>query len=103
MVRHCIPAPNALRISGAAPHKTMSIRSALLFCCLFLGCVPVCQAGEFRVSSGALERTLKARLFSTTDQHYYLRGDAHSACYLYAEDPHLFFSGDRIMVRVHTR
>jgi hypothetical protein len=80
----------------------MSIRSALLFFCLFFCCVPVCQAGEFRVSSGALERTLKARLFSTTDQHYYLRGDAHSACFLYAEDPHLFFSGDRIMVRIHT-
>jgi hypothetical protein len=80
----------------------MSIRTALLFCCLFLCYAPVCRAGEFRVSSGALERTLKARLFSTPDQHYYLRGDAHSACYLYAEDPHLFFSGDRIMVRVHT-
>ena len=80
----------------------MPIRSALLFCCLFLCFVPVCEAGEFKVSSGALERTLKARLFSATDQRYYLRGDAHSACYLYAEDPHLVFSGDRILVRVHT-
>lgn len=80
----------------------MSIRSALLFCCLFICFVPNCQAGEFKVSSGALERTLKARLFSATDQRYYLRGDAHSACYLYAEDPHLVFSGDRILVRVHT-
>jgi hypothetical protein len=80
----------------------MSIRTALLCCCLFVCCVPVCKAEEFKVSSGALERTLKARLFNTPDQRYYLRGDAHSACYVYAEDPHLFFSGDRILVRVHT-
>ena len=45
---------------------------------------------------------MKARLFSTADQRYYLRGDAHSACSLYTEDPHLSFSGDRILVRVHT-
>ncbi len=80
----------------------MSIRSALLFCCLLICCVPACEAGQFKVSSGSLERTLKARLFSTPDQRYYLRGDAHSACFLFAEDPHLSFSGDRILVRVHT-
>ena len=80
----------------------MSIRSVLLFCCLVLCSAPVCEAGQFKVSSGALERTLKARLFSTTDQRYYLRGDAHSVCNLYTEDPHLSFSGERILVRVHT-
>jgi hypothetical protein len=80
----------------------MSTRSALLFCCWLLCCASVCEAGQFKVSSGALERTLKARLFSTADQRYYLRGDAHSACNLYTEDPHLSFSGERILVRVHT-
>jgi hypothetical protein len=80
----------------------MPIRSVLLSCCLFLCCVPVCEAGQFKVSSGALERTLKARLFNTPDRRYYLRGDAHSACYLYTEDPQLSFSGDRILVHVHT-
>jgi hypothetical protein len=80
----------------------MSIRSVLLFCCVFICCAPICEAGEFKVSSGALERTLKTRLFGAADQRYYLRGDAHSACYLFAEDPHLVFSGDRILVRVHT-
>jgi hypothetical protein len=80
----------------------MSIRSVVLCCCLFVCCAPVCHAGEFKVSSGALERTLKARLFSTPDQRFYVRGDAHSACNLFVEDPHLFFSGDRILVRVHT-
>lgn len=80
----------------------MSTRTVLLVCCLFLCCVPVCQAGQFKVSSGALERTLKARLYNTPDQRFYLRGDAHSACNLYTEDPHLSFVADRILVRVHT-
>jgi len=80
---------------------TMTMRTACLFC-LLICCVPACHAGEFKVSSGALERTLKAKLFSTPDQRYYLRGDAHSACNLYAETPQLFFAGDRILVRVHT-
>jgi hypothetical protein len=79
----------------------MSIRSALLFGCL-LCCVPACHAGEFKVSSAALERTLKARLFASSDQRFYVRGDAHSPCSLYVEDPHLYFAGDRILVRVHT-
>jgi hypothetical protein len=80
----------------------MSIRSVLLSFCLFLCCVPTAQAGDFKVSSGALERTLRARLFNTPDQRYYLRGDAASPCKIYAEDPHLSFAGDRILVRVHT-
>jgi len=80
----------------------MSIRSVLLSFCLLLCCVPTAQAGDFKVSSGALERTLRARLFNTPDQRYYLRGDAASSCKIYAEDPHLSFAGDRILVRVHT-
>ena len=80
----------------------MPIRSVLLCCCLFLCCAPVCEAGQFKVSSGALERTLKARLFSTADQRYYLRGDAHSACNLYTENPHLSFFGRPHPGRVHT-
>jgi hypothetical protein len=93
---------NWLQISGAALSEAMLIRSVLLSFCLLFCSVPAAQAGEFKVSSGALERTLRARLFNTPDQRYYLRGDAHSACNLYAEDPHLSFLGDRIMVRVHT-
>lgn len=60
------------------------------------------QAGQFKVSSSALERTLKARLFSTPDGRYYLRGDAASPCNVYVEHPQLSLSGDRILVRVHT-
>ena len=79
----------------------MSIRSVLLSCCLLLCCASASQAGEFKLSSGALERTLRSRMFNTPDQRYYLRGDANSPCKLYAEDPHLSFSGDRILVKVH--
>jgi hypothetical protein len=80
----------------------MSIRSMVLSCCLFLCCVPLCRAGEFEVASGALERTLKSTLFATPDRRFYLNGNAHSGCNLYVEDPHLYFSGNRIFVGVHT-
>ena len=52
----------------------MSIRSVLLSFCLFLCCVPTAQAGDFKVSSGALERTLRARLFNTPDRAAFLPG-----------------------------
>lgn len=59
-------------------------------------------AGQFKVSSSALERTLRARLFNTPDGRYYLRGDANSPCRLYVENPQLGFVADRILVRLHT-
>jgi hypothetical protein len=61
------------------------------------------NALEVKVSADALERTLKAQLFSGPDGRYYLRGDAHSACYVYAESPHVVFKDDRVVVHVHTR
>jgi hypothetical protein len=79
----------------------MKLRSALISC-LFLFVIPASYAADFKVSSGALERTLKARLFNTPDGRYYMRGDSKSPCNLYAEDPHLSFAGDRILVRLHT-
>lgn len=45
---------------------------------------------------------MKASVFATPDGRYYLRGDAHTPCQLYVEDPHLSFANDRILVRVHT-
>ena len=80
----------------------MSLKSLLIACCCLLFFAPAGHAGQFHVSQGTLERTLKARLFGNADGRYYLRGDAHSACVLYAEDPHVSFSGGRIQVRVHT-
>jgi hypothetical protein len=61
------------------------------------------KALDVKVSALALERTLKAQLFSGPDGRYYLRGDAHSACFVYAESPHVSFKDNRVVVHVHTR
>jgi hypothetical protein len=72
---------------------------------LVLACVHTrpATALEVKVSADALERTLKAQLFSGPEGRYYIRGDAHSACYVYAESPHVVFKDDRVVVHVHTR
>jgi hypothetical protein len=62
-----------------------------------------CTAVELTVSRQALERTLRQQLFSGPDNRYYLKGDAHSPCSISAEDPHLSFEHDRIVVRLKTR
>ncbi|MDR3773964.1 MAG: hypothetical protein P4L26_11485 [Terracidiphilus sp.] len=59
-------------------------------------------AVELKVSRDALERTLKQQLFGGPDGRYYLKGNAKSACYVYAEDPQLHFAGDRIVVHMKT-
>jgi hypothetical protein len=61
------------------------------------------RAIEVNVSAQALERTLRNQLFSGVEGRYYIRGDATSACYVYAEDPHVSFKDDRVIVHVHTR
>jgi hypothetical protein len=61
------------------------------------------HATEVRISSEALERTLKSQLFNTPDGRYYLKGDAKSACFVYAENPHVIFRQDRVVVSLHTR
>jgi hypothetical protein len=58
---------------------------------------------EVKVSAKSLERTLRAQLFNGADGRYYLRGDAKSACFVYAEDPHVSFVNERIVVHVKTR
>jgi hypothetical protein len=60
------------------------------------------KAVELKISRQALERTLKAQLFTGAQGRYYLQGDARSACYVYADAPSVAFAGDRIVVRVHT-
>jgi hypothetical protein len=59
-------------------------------------------AVELRMSREALDRTLKQQLFSGPDGRYYLKGDAKSACSVYAEKPQLSFVGDRVVVKVKT-
>jgi hypothetical protein len=61
------------------------------------------SAVELKVSRDALERTLKQQLFSGPDGRYYLKGNAQSACFVYAEDPKLKFVEDRIVVQLKTR
>jgi hypothetical protein len=60
------------------------------------------HAIEVKVSAKALERTLRAQLFTGPQGRYYMRGDANSACYVYAEQPQVSFKDDRIVVHVHT-
>jgi hypothetical protein len=58
---------------------------------------------EVKVSAQALERTLQAQLFNGPQGRYYIRGDANSPCYVYAESPHVTFVQDRIVVHVHSK
>ena len=76
----------------------------LLFSLAFLfSAIQTASAIEVKVSAQALERTLQAQLFNGPQGRYYIRGDANSACYVYAESPHVTFVQDRIVVRVHAR
>src|SRR6185437_16607592 len=63
---------------------------------------PPAHAIEVKISAQALERTLKAQLFTGADGRYYMRGDAKSACYVYAEQPKVTFKDDRVWVHVRT-
>jgi hypothetical protein len=58
---------------------------------------------EVTISPQALERTLRAQLFNGPQGRYYIRGDANSACYVYADSPHITFVQDRIVVHVHAK
>lgn len=59
-------------------------------------------AVEMRVSRDAIERTLRQQLFGGANGRYYLKGSPQTPCFTYAEDPHLSFAQDRIVVRVKT-
>ncbi|MBX6358630.1 MAG: hypothetical protein IRZ03_00975 [Acidobacterium ailaaui] len=59
-------------------------------------------AVELRISAQALEHTLKSQLFNAPSGRYYIKGDIGSPCYVYADSPKVSFSGDRIVVHVHT-
>ncbi len=82
----------------------MMRRLPVLFSIVFLFCVVrSASAIEVRVSAQALERTLRTQLFNGPQGRYYLRGDANSPCYVYAESPHVTFVQDRIVVHVHAK
>ncbi|HLH37102.1 MAG TPA: hypothetical protein VKX41_20690 [Alloacidobacterium sp.] len=77
------------------------MNSAKFAFCLLLLALPA-RAVELKISAQALEHTLKTQLFNTPDGRYYIKGDAKSACRVYAESPKVSFSGDRVLVHVHT-
>ena len=70
-------------------------------------CPEAARAIEVRVTAPALERTLKRQVFNQPgpdgklDRHY-LRGDATKGCSVYAEDPHVSFKDDRVVVTIKT-
>ncbi len=82
----------------------MTTKSLGLACCLLalVAGVAPCPAVELKVSRDALQRTLKQQLFSGPDGRYFLKGNAKSACSVYADDAQLSFAQDRIVVRVKT-
>ncbi len=82
-------------------HRT-PIKS-LLAAALLIAAARTSSAIEVKVSALALERTLRTQLFDTPDGRYYMRGNATSSCFVYAESPKVSFKDDRILVHVHTR
>ena len=60
------------------------------------------HAIEIKISVQALERTLAQQLFTGPQGRYYIRGDEHSPCFVYADNPKVTFVQDRIVVHVHT-
>jgi hypothetical protein len=60
---------------------------------------------ELKISRQAIDRTLHQQLFSGTNARYYLKGDASSPCFTYADDPTVVFNQTRILVqlRIHAR
>lgn len=80
--------------------RILRVASSLILLCA-LSALPA-HAIEIRISAQALERTLKAQLFSGPDGRYYMRGNATSACYVYAEQPKVTFKDDRVWVHLRT-
>ncbi len=79
-----------------------ALRAGLLGTIVMAAVARSAAAVEVRVSGAALERTARAQLFNGPSGRYYLRGDPHTPCSVYAESPQISFHEDRIVVRVHT-
>lgn len=70
---------------------------------VLFGSASSASAVEVKITAQALERTLKTQLFNASDGRYYMRGDAKSSCFVYADSPKVSFKDDRVIVHVHTR
>lgn len=71
---------------------------------LMVAAVGGARAGavELKVSREALERTLKQQLFNGPDGRYYLKGNARSSCFVYADEPKLTLAQGRFVVSMKT-
>jgi hypothetical protein len=78
-------------------------RGVALCALLVMGGARMACGLEAKVSAQALERTLRTQLFNGPQGRYYMRGDATTACFVYAESPHVSFRDDRVVVHVHTK
>jgi hypothetical protein len=76
------------------------MRRLFLALALLFVAIPA-RAVELHISAKALERTLLQQLFTGDQNRYYMRGDSHSPCYVYAENPKVSFKDDRVVVHVH--
>jgi hypothetical protein len=79
-----------------------ALRCVVMLWLLGMGGARMARAIEVKVSAKALERTLRTQLFNGPDGRYYMHGDATTPCSAYAEDPHVTFKDDRVVVHVHT-
>jgi hypothetical protein len=61
-----------------------------------------CRAVELKIGRDALQRTLRRQLFSGPGGRYFIKGNAKSACWVYADDAQLSFEQDRIVVKIKT-
>ena len=87
------------RLSLKLPHPWMCLT---IFAALFAPS-RAASAIEVKISPQALERTLRTQLFNSPEGRYYMRGDVNSPCFVYADNPHVTFQQDRIVVHIHTR
>jgi hypothetical protein len=79
----------------------MKLRLAAL--ALLFASVVHARAIQIKISASALERTLNQQLFTGDGHRFYIKGDAKSTCYVYAAEPKVSFSNDRIQVHVKTK
>jgi len=82
---------------------TRLLRGMICLALIAIGGAKTASAIEVKISAQALERTLQTQLFTGSGGRYYIRGNATSACFVYAETPHVSFKDDRVFVHVHVR
>ena len=77
------------------------VRLVFLAACAVL--IHPARAIEIRISAKALERTLQKQLFTGEGGRYYIKGKPEDACFVYAEDPKVSFTAERVVVHVKTK